>query len=130
MKTGRDPERLGQPAVVEDEDHHPERGAGREQVEDDRLDGDDDRAEGHEHEHEREAQDEGKDPGRAVDVDLGDVEGHGDLAADEHPDAVLPEVAEELGPELVANGPDDVAVGLVVAVAPEGEADEGRVAVG
>jgi hypothetical protein len=48
----RDPQRCGEPAVVEDEDEDAEGGPGREQVQEDRLDRDDDRVEGDEHQQE------------------------------------------------------------------------------
>ena len=61
-------------ALLEDEDQDPIGGARREQVQQDRLDRDDDRVEGHEHQQEREPEHEQEDRRDPVGIDLGDVD--------------------------------------------------------
>ena len=56
------PERPGEPAVLEHQDQHAVGRGRREQVQDDRLDRDDDRVERHEHQQERQAEHEDEDP--------------------------------------------------------------------
>ena len=68
------------PAVLEHEDEQPVGGAGREQVEDDRLDRDHDRVERHEQQQEREAEHEDEHQRHAVLVEPDDVEGVGGVA--------------------------------------------------
>ena len=110
-RTGLEPEQLGAVAVLEDEHEQAEGRAGREQVEQDRLDRDDDRAEGDEQEQEREAEDEGDDLRHAVRVEVDDVErasrgaGHERLDPGQRPedgrDDIAPDVADDLPVALV-----------------------------
>ena len=83
----RDAEWPGEPALLEDEHHDAVGGGGRQQVEQDRLDRDDDRMEGDEHQQERQAEDEPEDERDAVGVDLGDVDGERRVAGHEGTDA-------------------------------------------
>ncbi len=82
-------QRLAQP-VLEDEDEDPVGGAHREQVEHDRLDRDDDRAEGDQQQQERKPEDEGEDQRQALAEQLAEVlrlrppPGDVDLGAVEH----------------------------------------------
>ena len=79
-RAGLEAEQLGEVAVLEDEHEQAEGRAGREQVEQDRLDRDDDRAERDEQQQEREAQHEGDDLRHAVRVEVDDVERVGRVA--------------------------------------------------
>ena len=79
---GLNPSCSCEPAVLEDEHEQPERGARREQVQQDRLDRDDDRAEGDEQQHERQASARTAiTSGMPVGVEVDDVEGVGGVAA-------------------------------------------------
>ena len=112
---GLEAEQVGAVTVLEDEHEQPERRARRQQVEQDRLDRDDDRAEGDEQQHERQGQDEADDLGHAVAVEVDDVGRERGPPGDERLDAV--HAAEHVGHDRLAHLAHDVAVAQVVLAA-------------